>query len=205
VALAESHRPLLYDKSGEEHYNVVSAFIKSMRGSDPDASLYWLARMIDGGEDPMFVARRLVIFASEDVGLADSQALVLAVAAQQATHLIGLPEAFYALAHTTIYLATAPKSNSVGTAYSAAMHDVTETREEPVPIHLRNAPTGLMRSLGFGKDYRYAHSDYAGGESHDQAYRPAALDGHTYFEPGTYGEERRIAEWVAQRRRNAPT
>ena len=150
----------LYDKAGEAHYDTISAFIKSVRASDPDAAVYWLARMLDGGEDPLFVARRLVILASEDVGLADSRGLQVAVAAQQAAHFVGMPEGFFPLAHATLYLATAPKSNSVGRAYAAAMEDVDETRNDPVPLHLRNAPTGLMRGLGYGKDYHYAHDDY---------------------------------------------
>ena len=139
----------------------ISAFIKSIRASDPDAALYWLARMIDGGEDPLFIARRLVILASEDVGLADSDGLAIAIAAQQAVHFVGMPEGFYPLAHATLYLATAPKSNSVGRAFRAAMEDVRETRNDPVPLHLRNAPTRLMRALGYGEGYHYAHDDYS--------------------------------------------
>ncbi len=160
VREAMQRRGTAYDKSGEMHYDTISAFIKSVRASDPDAALYWLARMIDGGEDPLFIARRLVILASEDVGLADSNGLSVAVAAQQAVHFVGMPEGFFPLAHATLYLATAPKSNNVGTSFSAAMADVQETRNEPVPLHLRNAPTGLMRELGYGEGYHYAHDDY---------------------------------------------
>ncbi len=160
VREAMQRRGTAYDKSGEMHYDTTSAFIKSIRASDPDAALYWLARMIDGGEDPLFIARRLVILASEDVGLADSNGLTVAVAAQQAVHFVGMPEGFFPLAHATLYLATAPKSNSVGTSFAAAMADVQETRNEPVPLHLRNAPTPLMRELGYGAGYHYAHDDY---------------------------------------------
>jgi putative ATPase len=160
VREAMQRRGTAYDKAGEMHYDTISAFIKSIRASDPDAALYWLARMIDGGEDPLFIARRLVILASEDVGLADSNGLSVAVAAQQAAHFVGMPEGFFPLAHATLYLATAPKSNSVGTSFAAAMADVQETRNEPVPLHLRNAPTGLMRELGYGEGYHYAHDDY---------------------------------------------
>jgi putative ATPase len=160
VREAMQRRNSPYDKSGDMHYDVISAFIKSIRASDPNASLYWLARMVEGGEDPLFIARRLVILASEDVGLADSNGLQVAVAAQQAVHFIGMPEGFFPLAHATLYLATAPKSNAVGRSYGAAMEDVLETRNDPVPLHLRNAPTRLMRELGYGRDYHYAHDDY---------------------------------------------
>jgi putative ATPase len=174
---AMQRRASVYDKGGDAHYDTISAFIKSIRGSDPDAAVYWLARMIDGGEDPLFVARRLVILASEDVGLADSNGLQVAIAAQQAVHFVGMPEGFYPLAHATLYLATAPKSNSVGTAYSAAMADVQATRNEPVPLHLRNAPTGLMRGLGYGRDYHYSHDDYAV----QQHFLPENLLGRKYY------------------------
>ncbi len=178
---AMQRRASLYDKGGENHYDTISAFIKSIRASDPDAAVYWLARMVDGGEDPLFIARRLVILASEDVGLADAQALPLAIAAQQAVHFIGMPEGYYPLAHATLYLARARKSNAVGRAYGAAMQDVRETRNDPVPMHLRNAPTGLMRELGYGKGYHYAHDDY----SVKQFNLPENLRGRRYFEePG---------------------
>ena len=187
VLEALQHRGSTYDKGGEQHYDIISAFIKSIRASDPDAAVYWLARMIEGGEDPLFIARRLVILASEDVGLADSRGIQVAIAAQQAVHFIGMPEGFYPLAHATLYLARAPKSNSVGRAYSAAMADVQETRNEPVPLHLRNAPTGLMKQLGYGKDYHYAHDDY----SVKQENLPENLRGRVYYEPGNAGAERK--------------
>jgi putative ATPase len=169
----------LYDKSGEQHYNLISAFIKSIRNSDPDATLYWLARMIEAGEDPMYIARRIVHHAAEDVGLADPQALVLAAAAAQATHLIGLPEARLTLAEAAVYLARAPKSNKVCVAYEAAAEDARATQSEPVPLHLRNAPTGLMKGLGYGKDYKYAH-DYEEGRS-DMVCLPEKLKDRKYY------------------------
>ncbi|HET9097233.1 MAG TPA: replication-associated recombination protein A [Candidatus Baltobacteraceae bacterium] len=186
IADAMQRRAVSYDKGGDQHYDVISAFIKSMRASDPDASIYWLARMIDAGEDPLFIARRLVILASEDVGLADSRALSVAIAAQQAVHFIGMPEGFYPLAHATLYLARAPKSNSVGRAYSAAMADVEGTRNDSVPLHLRNAPTGLMKELGYGRDYHYAHDDY----SVKQQNLPENLKNRTYYTPGSHDEPR---------------
>jgi putative ATPase len=196
VREAMQRRGTAYDKGGDAHYDTISAFIKSIRASDPDAATYWLARMLDGGEDPSFVARRLVILASEDVGLADSRGLQVAVAAQQAAHFVGMPEAFYPLTHATLYLATAPKSNSVGRAYGAAMADVLETRNEPVPLHLRNAPTGLMRDLGYGRDYHYAHDDY----DVEQVNLPGNLAGTTYYHPGDRGDERRVAGETKKRR-----
>jgi putative ATPase len=170
----------LYDKTGEQHYNLISAFIKSIRNSDADATLYWLARMIEAGEDPMYIARRIVHHASEDVGLADPQALVIATAASHATHLIGLPEAKLALAEAAIYLARAPKSNQVIVAYEAAAADARATQTEPVPLHLRNAPTGLMKGLGYGKDYQYAH-DYEDGKT-EMVCLPEKLKGRKYYE-----------------------
>jgi putative ATPase len=178
VREAMQRRASQYDKGGEMHYDVVSAFIKSVRASDADAALYWLARMIDGGEDPLFIARRLVILASEDVGLADSNGLQVAVAAQQAVHFVGMPEGFFPLAHATLYLATARKSNEVGRAFGAAMDDVVQTRNDPVPMHLRNAPTGLMRELGYGKGYHYAHDDYDVVTEN----LPPALSGRRYYD-----------------------
>ncbi len=169
----------VYDKTGEQHYNVVSAFIKSIRNSDADATLYWLARMIEGGEDPMFIARRIVHHASEDVGLADPQALVVAAAAAQAAHLLGLPEARLALAEAAVYLAHAPKSNRVYKAYEAAAADARATPAEPVPLHLRNAPTALMKGLDYGKEYKYAH-DFPGGKA-DMECLPAPLQGKKYY------------------------
>ncbi len=170
----------LYDKTGEQHYNLISAFIKSIRNSDPDATLYWLARMIEAGEDPMYIARRIVHHAAEDVGLADPQALILAAAAAQATHLIGLPEARLTLAEAAVYLARAPKSNKVCVAYEAAAADARATQSEPVPLHLRNAATGLMKGLGYGKDYKYAH-DYEEGNT-DMVCLPEKLKERTYYE-----------------------
>jgi putative ATPase len=204
IADALQRRITSYDKKGDGHYDTISAFIKSIRGSDPDAALYWLARMLDAGEDPLFIVRRLVILASEDIGLADSQALSVAMSVQAAVHFVGLPEGFYALAHGTLYLACAPKSNSVGRGYGAAMSDVEATRNDPVPLHLRNAPTTLMRNLGYGRDYRYAHEDYKENRPHVQAYLPENLAGRRYFEPGTLGAEARLAAWVAERRARGP-
>jgi putative ATPase len=161
-----------------------------VRGSDPDAAVYWLARMLESGEDLMFIARRLVILAGEDVGLADPQALRVAMAAQQAAHFVGMPEAMFPLAEATLYLATAPKSNSVGRAYSAAMEAVLETRNDPVPLHLRNAVTGLMRGMGYGRGYRYSH-DFAedDAERWTQRYLPDNVAGRRFYEPGTQGFE----------------
>jgi putative ATPase len=177
---ASQRASALYDKSGEQHYNLISAFIKSIRNSDPDATLYWLARMIEAGEDPMYIARRIVHHAAEDVGLADPQALILAAAAAQATHLIGLPEASLTLAEAALYLARAPKSNKVCTAYAAAAEDARATQSEPVPLHLRNAPTGLMKGLGYGKDYKYAH-DYKEGKA-DMICLPEKLKNQKYYQ-----------------------
>ncbi len=189
---ALQHRTYLYDRAGDAHYDTISAFIKSMRGSDPDAALYWLARMIEAGEDALFIVRRMVILAAEDIGLADPQALVVATACQQAVHFIGMPEGFLPMAECAIYLATAPKSNSALTAYQRALHDVRESREEPVPLHLRNAVTGLMRELGYGRGYKYAH-DYEGHRV-EQAHLPERLAGRRYYEPGDQGWERKIRE-----------
>ncbi len=180
-------RALLYDKTGEEHFNLISALHKSMRNSDPDASIYWLARMLEAGEDPLYVARRLVRFASEDIGNADPQALALAVAAKEAVHFIGLPEGTTALAQTVSYLALAPKSNAVYTAYTAAAEDAHERVAAPVPLHLRNASTPLMRDVGYGKGYRYAH-DEAGAVT-DMSCLPSDLDGRRYYRPTTRGFE----------------
>ena len=173
---------LLYDKSGDQHYDIVSALIKSIRGSDPDAAVYWMARMIEAGEDLMFVARRLVISAAEDVGLADPQALSVAVAAQQAAHFVGLPEAVIPLSEAVVYLARAPKSNTAYRAYGAAADAVRETGNLPVPAHLRNAPTRLARAMGHGRGYRYPH-DFEGGNV-EQQYLPDALAGRRFYKPG---------------------
>ncbi len=187
---AMQKKALLYDKAGEEHYNIISALHKSLRGSDPDAALYWLARMLEAGEDPLYIARRMVRFASEDIGNADPQALVVAVAAKDAVHFIGMPEGDLALAQTAIYLATAPKSNSVYRAYEKAKQDVTSEETPAVPFHIRNAPTRLMAELGFGEGYRYPH-DFAGGVT-DQDYLPMALKGRKYYEPTSRGYEATI-------------
>jgi putative ATPase len=169
-----------YDKGGEEHYNLISALIKSLRNSDVNGALYWLARMIEGGADPVFIVRRLCILASEDIGLADPQAMVQAAAAADIVQLIGMPEGLFPLTQATIYLARAPKSNAVLRAYSAAHRDAAETAREPVPLHLRNAPTPLMKHLGYGKDYRYVHSDAAAKD--EMSCLPEKLKGKVYFE-----------------------
>ena len=181
VERAMQERHLLYDRAGDQHYDIVSALIKSVRGSDPDAAVYWMARMLEAGEDVMFVARRLVILAAEDVGLADPQALPVAVAAQQAAHFVGMPEAVLPLTEAALYLALAPKSNTALTTYGAARELIQETGNEPVPMHLRNAPTGLMKSMGYGRDYRYAH-DYEGGVA-DQVHMPDKLKGRKLYTP----------------------
>lgn len=183
---------LLYDKKGEEHYNIISALHKSLRDSDPDAGLYWLGRMLEAGEDPLYVARRLVRFASEDVGMADPQALVLAMAAQQAVHFIGMPEGELALAEAVVYLATAPKSNSLYEAYGKVKEDIKKTRNEPVPLHLRNPVTSLMKEVGYGKGYKYAHN-YP-GHVVKQIHLPASLNGRRYYRPGNLGFEAGIAK-----------
>jgi putative ATPase len=187
---AIQHRALLYDKAGEEHYNIISALHKSLRGSDPDASLYWLGRMLEAGEDPLYIARRLIRFASEDVGMADPQALVIATAAQQAVHFIGMPEGNLALAQAVVYLATAPKSNSLYTAYGRVQQDVEKTRNDPVPFHLRNPVTNLMRDMGYGKGYKYAHN--FPGHFVPQQNLPDSLKGKRYYYPSDQGLEREI-------------
>jgi putative ATPase len=201
-------RALLYDKGGEEHYNLISALHKSMRNSDPDAAVYWVARMLEAGEDPLYIARRLVRFASEDIGNADPQALVVAVAAQQATHFIGMPEGNTALAQAAIYLATAPKSNAVYAAYKAAAADAHTAAADPVPLHLRNAPTKLMKQLEYGKGYQYAHDER--DAIADMECLPASLAGRRYYRPTVRGFEkeitRRLEGWEklkeARRRRD---
>ena len=179
AAMQEAH--LLYDRAGDMHYDIVSALIKSVRGSDPDAAVYWLTRMLEAGEDPNFIARRLVILASEDIGLADPMALPVAVAAQQAAHFVGMPEALFPLTEAALYLARAPKSTSALRAYSAAREAIRATGNLPVPLHLRNAVTGLMRSMGYGRGYRYAH-DYDGGTV-EQQHLPDQLKGRRFYEP----------------------
>ncbi len=199
---ALQRRSLLYDRAGDQHYDTISAFIKSVRGSDPDAALYWLMRMIDAGEDPMFIARRVVILAGEDVGLADPQALILASAAQQATHLIGLPEAYYPLAEAAVYCALAPKSDSLKRGLGELQRDLDETRADPVPLHLRNAPTPLMKQLGYGKDYKYAH-DYEGHVAPDETYLPDSLAGRRYYVPTDLGAEAELKRRLDALRRSA--
>lgn len=202
---AAQRKWLQYDRAGEGHYDAISALHKSVRDSDPDGALYWLGRMLEAGEDPLFVARRLIRMATEDVGLADHNALTLCMAAQQAAHFIGMPEANLALAEATVYLALAPKSNSLYTAYSAVRDDVMRTRNEPVPMHLRNAPTGLMKRLGYGKGYKYAH-DYTGGQV-EQSHLPDSLAGRRYYRPTDRGYEARLKQrmddWAEQRRKNS--
>jgi putative ATPase len=188
---ALQHRALLYDKAGDQHYDIISALHKSLRGSDADAALYWMGRMLEAGEDPLYIVRRLIRFASEDVGMADPQALVVAVAAQQAVHFVGMPEANLALAEAVTYLATAPKSNSLYEAYSKVQQDVESTRNEPVPLHLRNPVTGLMRDSGYGKGYKYAH-DYP-GHFVEQQNLPDPLQGKRYYSPSDQGYEKEIA------------
>ena len=194
---ASQRRTLLYDKSGEEHYNLISALHKSLRDSDPDASLYWMTRMLDSGEDPLYVARRLVRFASEDVGNADPQALLLTLAAKEAYDFLGTPEGELALAQATLYLALAPKSNAAYVAYNEARADVDAAPAEPVPLHIRNAPTGLMKDLGYGKGYQYAH-DAPEARVH-QEHLPESLRGRHYYRPVDRGLEaelgRRLADW----------
>ena len=184
-----------YDKSGEEHFNLLSAYHKSLRGSDPQAALYWMARMLDGGEDPMTIFRRAIAMAAEDVGLADPNALQLAVAARDAFHMLGPPEGYLPLAEMTIYLATAPKSNTSKVALHAALDAARETPAEPVPMHIRNAPTGLMKELGYGKGYQYAH---AVPEAYiPQEYLPERLREQVFYEPGTFGFEREVGKRLA--------
>ena len=183
-------RALLYDKSGEEHYNLISALHKSMRNSDPDAAVYWLARMVEAGEDPLYIARRLVRFASEDVGNADPQALTVTVAAKDAVHFMGMPEGNAALAQAAIYLSTAPKSNAVYEAYNRAAEDAHNDVAQPVPLHLRNAPTRLMKDLEYGKGYKYAHTE--ADAIADMSCLPGALEGRKYYEPTERGFEKEI-------------
>ena len=182
----------LYDKAGDQHYDTISAFIKSMRGSDPDAAIYYLARMIEAGEDPLFITRRLVILAAEDVGMADPRALTMAVAAQQAVHLIGMPEGRILLAEATVYLATAPKSNASYMAINKAIEDVQRSPNDPVPKHLRNAVTNLMKDEGYGEGYKYAH-DHEGSFTPMQNL-PESLKGRRYYDPTDHGYEAQIAE-----------
>ncbi len=198
VEEAAQQRTLLYDKAGDEHYGVVSAFIKSLRGSDPDAAVYWMARMIEAGEDPLFVLRRLVIFAAEDVGVADPRALSVATAALDAFRFVGLPEGLLPMTLAAIYLATAPKSNTALTAYAAAKADVDAHGALAVPAHLRNASSGTGKALGWGAGYQYPH-DFEGHHVREE-YLPEALRGHRYYTPSDSGDERAIAERLARLR-----
>lgn len=187
-----SRKSLLYDKTGEEHYNLISALHKSMRNSDPDAAVYWMCRMLEGGEDPLYIARRLIRFASEDVGMADSRALQVAVAAYQACHFLGMPECDVHLTHAVVYLAMAPKSNALYTACEECKRDVKERRAEPVPLALRNAPTSLMKELNYGKGYEYAH-DTEEKLTHMQCM-PDSMTDRTYYHPGDQGEEKAVRD-----------
>jgi putative ATPase len=200
-----SQKTLLYDKSGEEHYNIISALHKSLRNSDADAALYWLGRMLEAGEDPLYIARRLVRFASEDIGLADPAALRVALDAKEAFDFIGLPEGKLALAQCVVYLAAAPKSNSIYVAYDAVAGDVANTRNDPVPLHLRNAPTGLMKGLGYGKNYQYAHD--LKDKVANMDCLPESLRGRKYFQAQEIGQEaevKRRLDTIAQKKNTKP-
>jgi len=208
VEEALQRRTLLYDKGGDEHYGVVSAFIKSLRGSDPDAAVYWMARMLEAGEDPLFVLRRMVIFASEDVGLADPQALSIAMAATDAFRFVGMPEGVLPMTQAAVYLAVTPKSNTALTTYAAAKADVDAHGALPVPLHIRNATSGVGKSLGWGTGYKYPH-DHPGHHVAEE-YLPASLQGHRYYQPTNEGREQKIAERLRflreahQRQRDTP-
>ncbi|RJO67342.1 MAG: replication-associated recombination protein A [Myxococcales bacterium] len=202
VEEAQQKKALLYDKAGEEHYNVISAFIKSLRGSDPDAAVYWMARMLEAGEDPLFILRRMVIFASEDIGSADPTALQVAIAATDSFRFIGLPEGVLPMSQAATYLACAPKSNAALSAYQRALGDVKQHGPLPVPLHIRNAPTRLMKDLGYGRQYKYPHN--FDGHYTPEVYLPDELVNRRYYEPAGQGEEKRIKErldaWRAQAR-----
>ena len=196
-------RILLYDKSGEEHYNLISALHKSVRNSDPDASLYWLGRMLEAGEDPLYIARRVVRMAVEDIGLAETNALALCMAARDAVDFIGMPEGNLALAQAVVYLSLAPKSNALYTAYGAVQADVERTAAEPVPLHLRNAPTGMMKNLGYGKGYQYAHD--LDSKVAEMQCLPDNLKDRTYYHPTNEGVEKRIRERIGEIRKKRGT
>ncbi|HEY1649793.1 MAG TPA: replication-associated recombination protein A [Terracidiphilus sp.] len=198
-AEALQQRVLLYDKSGEEHYNLISALHKSVRNSDPDAALYWLGRMFAAGEDPLYLARRVVRMAVEDIGLAAPEALNLCLSAKQAMEFLGSPEGDLALAEAVVYLALAPKSNAVYTAYGAVLEEIEHTRQEPVPLHLRNAPTRLMKELDYGKNYQYAHDEE--GRVADMDCLPDSLKGRSYYQPTQEGRERQLAQRMEEIRR----
>ncbi len=189
---AVQHKAMLYDKAGEQHYDLISALHKSLRGSDPNAALYWLTRMLEAGEDPLYIARRLVRFATEDVGMADPQALVIAMSAQQAIHFLGMPEGNLALAEAAVYLATAPKSNSLYTAYAKVQQEIKQSADESVPMHLRNAPTTLMKQQGYGKGYQYPH-DHP-GHFVEQDHLPTSLKGRSYYTPSDQGYEKTVMD-----------
>ena len=191
-----NQKSLLYDKKGEEHYNIISALHKSMRNSDVDASIYWMSRMIEAGEDPLYVARRLIRFASEDIGMADSRALEIAVATYQACHYIGMPECNVNLAHCVTYLALAPKSNALYVAYEKAKRDALKTIADPVPLHIRNAPTKLMKELNYGKGYQYAH-DYS-NKITDMQCLPDNIKTHRYYSPTNQGTEAKVIKRLEQ-------
>ena len=196
---ALQQRVLLYDKKGEEHYNLISALHKSVRNSDADAALYWLGRMLKAGEDPMYVARRVVRMAVEDIGLASPEALNLTLSARDAMDFLGSPEGDLALAQAVVYLALAPKSNALYTAYGEVLGDIENTRAEPVPLHLRNAPTGLMKSIGYGKGYRYAHDEE--GKVADMECLPDSLRGRSYYRPTGEGREKLLAQRMEEIRK----
>jgi putative ATPase len=198
VREAAQQKTLLYDRAGEEHYNVISAFIKSMRGSDPDAALYWMTRMLEAGEDPLFIARRMVIFAAEDVGNADPRGLQVAVAVKEAVDFVGMPEGAIPLAQGVTYLACAPKSNASYRGMLAARADAVERGALPVPLHLRNAPTALMRKLGYGEGYRYPHD--SAGAINEQEYMPSELGERVYYQPSERGYETRMREYLERAR-----
>jgi putative ATPase len=209
VEEAMQHRALLYDKGGDQHYDTISALHKAVRGSDPDGSLYWLVRMLEAGEDPLYLARRIIRMASEDIGMADPQALAVCVAAQQAVHFVGMPEGGVMLAQAVVYLATAPKSNSVYMAYNRIQEEVRKGTNEPVPLWIRNAPTNLMKNLDYGKDYKYSHDYYKDMQSEDpthppaeklQEYLPERLVGQEFYQPGSQGQEVSIQKWLKKRR-----
>jgi putative ATPase len=198
VEEALQRKTLLYDRAGDEHYNVVSAFIKSMRGSDPDAAVYWMARMLEAGEDPLFILRRMVIFAAEDIGNADPQALQVAVAALEAFRFVGMPEGVLPMTEAAIYLATAVKSNTSLTTFARARKDVTELGALGVPLHIRNAPTRLMKEMGYGSGYKYPHN-FEGNYVPEQ-YLPDELRGRRYYQPTGSGREREIAARLTELR-----
>lgn len=199
---AFQHRALQYDRAGEQHYDLISALHKCMRDSDPDATLYWLGRMIEAGEDPLYIIRRIIRFASEDIGLADPQALVVAMAAQQAVHFIGIPEGNLALAEAAVYMATAPKSNALYTGYGKVQEEIRNGSNEPVPLHLRNAITGLMKNLGYGKGYKYAHNFE--GHHVQQQHLPDSMKGKIFYVPGELGNEKQISARLKELKQKNP-